>query len=160
MSLAANQDFADLLMCFDDAGVEYLVVGAYALAAHGHVRATGDIDVFVRPTDSNAQCVYNALIEFGAPVAQHGVVAADFAAPGTVYQLGLPPRRIDILTQLSGVSFDEAASESIVGNLANRSVRFPGLLALIKNKRAAGRAKDLADAQVLEAIAAGRPAAE
>lgn len=90
-------------MCFGREGVEYVLVGAYALAFHGSPRATGDIDVFVRATAANGKRIWRALVAFGAPLA-----AGDFATPNLVYQIGLPPRRIDILTDISGVSFEQA----------------------------------------------------
>jgi hypothetical protein len=131
-----------------------VIVGAHALAAHGAPRATGDLDVFVRPDPGNAARVYRALVRFGAPVAAHGVHPEDFAAPGTVYQLGLPPNRIDVITEISGVTYDEAARETIVAHLGPEAVPCMGLDALIRNKRAAGRAKDLADLAVLEELRA------
>ena len=103
-----NEDFREVLILCSDCGVEFLVVGAFALAFHGAPRASGDIDLFVRASSENAGRVFDALIKFGAPLAAHGVQAADFARPGTVYQIGLPPRRIDVLTEISGVTFDEA----------------------------------------------------
>lgn len=103
-----NEDFADMLHCLGEAGVEFVIVGAHALAAHGIARATGDIDIFVKPSAENAERVLAALTAFGAPLDSHGIAPADFARPGLVYQIGLPPRRIDLLTEISGVSFDEA----------------------------------------------------
>src|SRR5215470_12061881 len=97
-----HQDFRDLLVLFADAGVEYVIVGAYALAFHGAPRASGDIDLFVRPTPANAERVFSALQRFGAPLDAAQVTAQDFARPGSVYQIGLPPRSIDILTEISG----------------------------------------------------------
>src|SRR5688572_10331975 len=102
-----NDDFRDLVMLFADQGVEFVIVGAYALAFHGAPRASGDIDVYVRPSAANATKVHDALLAFGAPLAAHGVVASDFARAGSVYQMGLPPRRIDVLTEISGLDFDE-----------------------------------------------------
>src|SRR6266545_367431 len=92
-----HEDFRDLLVLFADAGVEFVIVGAYALAFHGAPRASGDIDLFVRPSAANARRVFAALGRFGAPLESSGVAAADFAQPGAVYQIGLPPRRIDVL---------------------------------------------------------------
>jgi hypothetical protein len=103
-----NEDFLDMLSCLIAAQVEFLVVGAHALAAHGIARATGDIDILVRPSVDNAQRVLAALAAFGAPVAAHGVRQSDFSTLGTVYQIGLPPRRIDLLTEITGLDFDEA----------------------------------------------------
>ena len=93
-----NEDFHDLLVEFSDEGVEFLLVGAFAVAFHGVPRATGDMDVFVRPSSENAKRVHAALARFGAPLKSAGVVQADFEQPGVVYQMGLPPRRIDVLT--------------------------------------------------------------
>ncbi len=145
-----NQDFLDVLEAFARAGVEFLVVGAHALAAHGIPRATGDLDVWVRPTEENAARVMAALAAFGAPLAMHGVVTADFAQPGTVYQMGLPPRRIDVLTQISGVDFEPAWATRTSVSIAGHPVGFLGRDALLVNKRAAGREKDLLDVKMLE----------
>jgi hypothetical protein len=144
-----NEDFVDIASHFIENGVEFLIVGAYALAAHGFPRATGDIDLFVRPTPENAARVFRALVAFGAPVAAHGVTPQDFAVENHVYQMGLPPRRIDVLTSISGVSFDEAATGAIDGQLGPVKIRFIGKAAMARNKVAAGRPKDLADAQLL-----------
>ncbi|HVJ20245.1 MAG TPA: nucleotidyl transferase AbiEii/AbiGii toxin family protein [Polyangiaceae bacterium] len=145
-----NEDFVDIAATFVENDVEFVVVGAYALAAHGFPRATGDIDLFVNPTPENAARVLRALADFGAPIAAHGVKERDFEVEGQVYQLGLPPRRIDILTSLSGITFDEAAAEAIEGSLGPVKVRFIGKRAMARNKLASGRPKDLADAQLLE----------
>ena len=93
-----------------------------------------------------------ALIQFGAPVAAHRIAAADFELPGMVYQIGLPPHRIDLLTKLSGVDFDECLEGAVSAALGTQKVRFIGLRAQIKNKRATGRKKDLADVEVMEAL--------
>lgn len=145
-----NSDFLDLLEAFSEAHVEFLVVGAHALAVHGIPRATGDLDVWVRPSAENAERVMAALAVFGAPIAQHGVTVTDFARAGTVYQLGLPPRRIDVLTQISGVEFDEAWASRVNVSLRGHTISFLGRDALLKNKRAAARPKDLVDAESLE----------
>ena len=145
-----NEDFVDIAKGFVDNGVEFLIVGAYALAAHGFPRTTGDIDLFVRPTPDNAARVFRALADFGAPVAAHGVTQRDFEVEDKVYQLGLPPRRIDILTSISGVSFDEAAADAVEGKLGPVSVRFIGKGAMARNKLASGRPKDLVDAALLQ----------
>jgi hypothetical protein len=100
--------FRDLLVAFAEAGVEFVIVGAYAVAFHGAPRASGDIDVFVRPSPENATRVLSALARFGAPLEAAGLTAVDFTRPGTVYQIGLPPRRIDVMTEISGLTFDEA----------------------------------------------------
>ena len=141
-----HEDFRDLLVLFADAGVEFVIVGAYALAFHGAPRASGDIDLFVRPSLANAQRVFDALARFGAPLESAGVTAGDFAQPGAVYQIGLPPRRIDVLTEISGVTFDEAWTSRVAGEVEGRTVGFIGRAALLKNKEASGRPKDIADA--------------
>jgi len=133
-----NEDFRDLLVLLADGGVEFVIVGAYALAFHGAPRASGDIDLFVRPSPVNAQRVFDVLARFGAPLESAGVAAADFAQPGAVYQIGLPPRRIDLLTEISGLT-------RITAEVEGRTVSFIGREALLKNKEAAGRLKDIAD---------------
>lgn len=147
-----SEDFDDLIAELIDAEVEFVVVGAHALAVHGHVRATGDLDILVRPTAANALKVIAALFRFGAPLSAHGVQQRDFETPGMVYQIGLPPNRIDLLTELSGVDFEEALHDSVTAPLGEHSVRFIGIRAQLKNKKASGRTKDLADAEVLEAL--------
>ena len=141
-----HEDFRDLLVLLADAGVEFVVVGAYALAFHGAPRASGDIDLFVRPAPDNARRVFDALARFGAPLAAAGISAGDFARPGLVYQIGLPPRRVDILTEISGVTFDEAWVSRAAGEVEGRTVGFIGRAALLRNKEASGRPKDIADA--------------
>jgi len=129
-----NDDFRDMLDALAGAKVEFLVVGAHALAVHGVVRATGDLDIFVRPTRENGERLMTALRAFGAPVIAHGVSAPDFEQPDNVYQIGLPPRRIDLLTGITGVAFEDAIGRD----------------ALLRNKRATGRDKDRVDADLLE----------
>lgn len=145
-----NEDFADVIRAFSDQAVDFIVVGAHAMAAHGVVRSTGDLDLLVRPTAENAQRVVRALIAFGAPLASHGVTEADFARPGTVYQLGLPPNRIDVLTQISGVDYEETSASSESTTVSGLVFRVPGRATMIRNKKAAGRPKDIEDARLLE----------
>ncbi len=154
MNPDVNEDFEDVLAALSAEQCEFVVVGAHALAAHGAPRATGDLDVLVRPSPDNATRVFRALVRFGAPLAAHGVAAKDFEVVGTVYQIGLPPRRIDLLTSLSGVTFDEAIASTISGRVGAQEVRCIGIDAMIRNKRASGRTKDLADAEVLEELRA------
>lgn len=147
-----SDDFGEMLDALSAAGAEFLVVGAHALAGHGVVRFSGDIDLWVRPSAENARTVIEALTAFGAPLAAHGVTATDFTTPGTVYQLGVVPNRIDLLTSIDGVSFDEAWRGRVETMVVGRRVAIIGVDDLLRNKRAAGRAKDLADAEALEAM--------
>jgi hypothetical protein len=142
-----NQDFLDLLRAFIDHDVRFLVVGAYALGVHGRPRATGDLDVWVDPTPENAANLILALDAFGAPPGQ--VTVDDFSRPGIVFQMGLPPLRIDVLTDLSGVTFAEAWPGRIQAQFDSLIVDVIGRDAFIKNKRAAGRARDLGDIEAL-----------
>lgn len=143
-----NQDFLDLLHAFIDAEVRFLVVGAYALALHAKPRATGDLDLWIEPTAENAARVMQALGGLGAPLSQ--VSAKDFTTPGLVFQIGVPPRRIDILTNLTGLTFREAWDDRLLHKFGDCKVCFLGKQSFIKNKRALGRAKDLADLESIE----------
>ena len=138
-----NPDFVDLLRAFSAADVRFLVVGAYALAHHGRPRATGDLDVWVDPTPANAAFVMQALAAFGAPLTE--VSEADFARPGVVFQIGVPPGRIDVLTELTGLAFADAWAGRERAQFGELAVDYIGRDAFIRNKRATGRAKDLAD---------------
>ena len=150
-------DFRDVLVCLYDAEVEFMVIGGYAVAHHGHVRATKDIDVFVRPTRENAAKVMLALEAFGAPLAALAIDADDFATPGKVIQLGVPPLRIDILTAATALDFEDASQTTGRLNIDGRPVAVIGLDALLKNKRAAGRPQVLADATSLERLRTLKP---
>ena len=142
-----NPDFVDLLRAFIAADVRFLVVGAYALAVHGRPRATGDLDIWVEATPENASRVMRALAAFGAPLSE--LSEADFAGPGVTYQIGLPPGRIDILTELTGLTFAEAWPDRVSRAFGDLQVDFIGRDAFIRNKRATGRTKDLADTEGL-----------
>lgn len=139
-----------MIHALNNAGVEYLVVGAHAMAVHGVPRATGDFDIWVNPSPDNADRVIEALDEFGAPVAAHGITVEDLAKPDTVYQIGLPPRRIDLMTGISGVQFADAWPARIIVELEGAHIPCIGLSDLVKNKRASGRTKDLVDLEILE----------
>jgi hypothetical protein len=143
-----NQDFVDLLRAFAARDVRFLIVGAYALALHGRPRATGDLDVWIDATPENAGRVMAALAAFGAPLEQ--VREADFSRPGIVYQIGVAPGRIDILTQLTGLTFDEAWAGRVRHALGDANADFIGRDAFLRNKRATGRAKDLGDIEGME----------
>lgn len=142
-----NQDFLDLLRAFTDRNVRFLIVGAYTLGVHGRPRATGDLDVWVDPTPENARNIMLALEQFGAPPGQ--VTADDFSRPGVVFQMGLPPVRIDVMTELTGLTFDEAWPTRTRAEFGPVTADVLGRDAFIKNKRATGRLKDLGDLESL-----------
>jgi len=146
------EDFRDLLVELHDAGVEFVVLGGHAVAYHGHPRATKDLDVLVRASPANAARVYRALASFGAPLALFEVGEADFATYAGVLQIGLPPRRIDILNRADGITFDDAIAGQDAFDVEGRRIRVIGLSALLKNKRASAREQDLADVNALETI--------
>ena len=142
-----HKDLREFIGLLNSHGVEYLVVGGYALAFHGVPRYTGDIDLFVRASPENAARVERALAAFG--FSSLGLGAADFVQPGPVIQLGLPPNRIDLLTSLTGVDFDEAWAGRAPGELDGLPVCYIGRAAFVKNKRVTGRAQDRADLERL-----------
>jgi len=127
--------------------VDFILVGAYALAAHGYPRATGDIDIWIKAGKDNSSKVYKALKRFGAPLQQ--IKADDFAVEGIIFQIGVAPRRIDIITQVTGVSFEEADKDKIIVEIEDLKLPVISLDNLIKNKNATGREKDRLDAQFL-----------
>lgn len=139
-----------MLAALQGEGAAFLVVGAHALAVHGVIRTTGDLDIWVRPDSENAQRVWRALAGFGAPVEAMGLTLQDLSTPGTVYQVGLPPKRIDILTEISGVEFDEAWESKIVQEADGLTIPFLSRQDLLRNKQASGRTKDLADIELLQ----------
>lgn len=138
-----NPDFEALLAELNGADARFLVVGAYAVALHSRPRATGDLDLWVEPTPTNAARVHRALRAFGAPLAD--LSETDLQQPDLVYQIGVPPRRIDILTSLDGLTFSEAWPSRVQGALGRVACSFLGRADLIRNKRATGRPRDLAD---------------
>lgn len=144
-----NEDFRDLLAALLEAGVRFLVVGAHAMAVHGVPRATGDLDVWIAADADNGERVWTALLRFGAPVAAMGVRREDLTRPDVVVQIGLPPRRIDLLTSITGVAFDGAWADRVTHDVEGLAIPFLGRAALVRNKRATGRAKDLADLEAL-----------
>lgn len=145
--MEVQKDFRDLLELFNRNKVKYIIVGAYALAFHGIPRFTGDIDILVNQLPENADLIVKSLFEFG--FGSLDLSPDDFMQPENVIQLGVPPVRIDILTSITGVSWEEADSDKESGVYGDLSVYFLGRQQYIKNKRATGRRKDLAD---LEAI--------
>jgi hypothetical protein len=153
-----NPDFRDMLSEFSAAGVEYLIVGGYAVAHHGYVRATGDLDFWVRRTPENADCVLRALAAFGAPAGL--VTRDDLLNPDIVAQIGVEPNRIDILSDIDGVEFDDAYPSRIVARVDDVEIPFVGLQHLLQNKRATGRPEDATDADRLEKARSGRAASD
>ena len=138
-----SSDYRDLIAEFNAHNVEFLVVGAHALAAHGHVRATKDLDVWVRPSLDNAKRVIAALRSFGA--ALHDLSIDDLANPGVIFQMGVEPVRIDVLTMIDAVTFDEAWSRRLQTTFADQPVSVLSRQDLITNKTAAAREQDVAD---------------
>lgn len=143
-------DFRDLLRAFVDHDVRFLVVGAYALAVHGRPRGTGDLDLWIDATPVNGARAYDALRAFGAPL--RDLTVADLSAPGVVFQIGLPPLRVDVLTAISGVRFAAAWPRRVPAIFEGVSVSVIGAKDFAVNKRATGRLKDLADVAAIEAL--------
>jgi hypothetical protein len=143
-----NPDFRDMLSALSSEDAEFLLVGAYALAAHGLPRATGDMDIWIRRSEENAVRVRRALRRFGAPLT--GLTKDDLKTPNLVLQIGVAPRRIDILTSIDAVQFDEAWSDRQVIEVEGLTIGVLGRSHLIQSKRAAGRPQDLADVAWLE----------
>jgi len=152
-----NEDYKEMLQALAAEKVSFLLVGAYALAAHGYPRATMDIDIWVMPSPDNADAVLRAIRRFGAPL--HNLTKADLEKEGTVFQIGVAPRRIDIITAASGLTFAEASSHATAVEIEGIAVRIPSIADLIRNKRASGRTKDIADAEALEELIGAEPSA-
>lgn len=144
-----NRDFLDFLSALIAVEARFLVVGAHALAVHGMPRATGDMDVWIDRSAENASLVWRAMETFGAPAAALGIRQSDLEAPDVVVQIGLPPRRIDVLTGVTGVEFEDAWAGRVVHRVEELHVPFLGREALVRNKRATGRLKDLGDLEAL-----------
>ena len=143
-----SSDYKDILSAFEDWGVEYLVVGAHAMAFHGVARSTGDIDLWVKCDADNSVKVYGAMTDFGAPL--EDTHKTYFDTPGNVFQIGVAPNRIDILTAIDGVVFSEAYE-------SREKIEIDGLIVpvinrhhLIMNKQAVGRPQDLVDIELLK----------
>lgn len=145
-----NRDFKDLLAALSAHDVRFLIVGGYAVTFHARPRFTKDLDVWVEPTAANSERVFAALAKFGAPLTAHGVAAKDFATPGSFYQLGLPPNRIDILTTVDGLSFAPCWERRVAAQFGNEPVFYLSREDLLVNKRTVGRPQDLEDIKALE----------
>jgi hypothetical protein len=143
-----NQDYKEMLSLLLENNVKFLLVGAYALAVHGYPRATGDIDIFVKPDPENSKFVLKTLNDFGAPLS--GITSTDFEEPGIILQIGVAPRRIDIITEIDGLSFEEASIGQEIVEINNLKIPVISKLNLIRNKRSTGRDKDIIDANNLE----------
>lgn len=146
--MAVNRDFSDLFAGLNAEGAEFLVIGGYALAAHGAPRFTKDLDLWIRATPENAQRVWRALDGFGAPLGN--LELQDLHTPGVVFQIGIAPNRIDVLTSADGVEFEAAWARRMEGQYDGHPVPILGKEDLIANKRAAGRTQDLADIEALQ----------
>ena len=140
-------DFSEFVESFIAHEVEFLIVGGYAVAAHGHPKATGDLDAWILVSQANSERVITALTSFGFELPE--LSADDFRKPDMVVQLGYPPNRIDILTAIDGVTFVEAWPNRVEMNLNGSAVPFIGRVDLIRNKLASGRPRDIADAEAL-----------
>lgn len=146
--MEVQQDFRELLALFNARQIDYIVVGAHALAFHGAPRYTGDLDILVRPDGENAKRILKVLDEFGFGAL--GLTIEDFSAPDKVVQLGVAPVRIDLVTSLTGLSWEEAAAGQVKGTYGDVAVHYLGRKEFIRNKRAIGRKKDLADLEALD----------
>ncbi|MEW6201287.1 MAG: hypothetical protein AB1546_04885 [bacterium] len=146
--METQQDFKELLALFNFHEVEFVIIGAHALAFHGVPRYTSDMDIYVRQDKENAQRVLAALTDFGFGAV--GLSEKDFLEPDKIIQLGYPPVRIDLLTSISGVSWEEVAAHWVVGEYGDIPVHYIGREQFIANKRACGRTKDLADIEAIE----------
>ena len=147
MESRLNRDYNDILSALCAEGAEFLVVGAYAVGVHGIPRATGDIDIWVRPTSENARRVMRALKRFGAALLD--LTEEDLATDDTVFQMGVAPSRIDVITGISGVTFDQAWPSRVTVAIEGLAVPVIGRDDLLRNKAASGRPKDLADLAAL-----------
>jgi hypothetical protein len=145
--MEVQPDFRDLLALLNAHGVDYVIVGAHALAYHGAPRYTGDMDVYVRSDIENARRIMTALKDFGFETL--GLAESDFSAPDRTIQLGNPPVRVDLVTSLTGVSWDEVSAHKVAGKYGDVPVHYIGRREFVANKRACGRKKDLADLEAL-----------
>jgi hypothetical protein len=145
--MSVNPDFRDLFAALNGAQAEFMIVGGYALAVHGVPRFTKDLDVWVRASNANADRVWSALDSSGAPFGD--LKREELSAPGIIFQMGVPPNRIDIITGIDGVTFDEAWNQCIHSAYGDQSVRVIGIEDLIRNKSATGRPQDALDVDTL-----------
>ena len=145
-----NRDYRDMIECLQREGVEFMLVGGYAVALHGWPRTTFDIDFWIMANPQNAAAVMRALKAFGAPLMD--LTEEDFHRPGMVFQIGTEPQRIDILSAVSGVAYEDAVSRALKMEVDGLTLKVISLDDLIANKRASGRPKDIVDAMTLEKL--------
>ncbi len=143
-----NEDYKDILQLLLKDKVKFLVVGAYALGVHGYPRATGDIDIWVEASPTNAKKIFEVLVKFGSPVKE--ISQETFSNKGIIFQIGLPPRRIDFITDIDGVTFKSAYKNREIVILQALKIPFLSLKDLIRNKQSTGRTKDLLDVEYLK----------
>ncbi len=143
-----NSDFKELLKIFGEAKVKYLIIGGYAVAKHAEPRYTKDLDIWISNTRENAERVYSALKEFGAPL--NNITIEDFTIPTLVFQIGIEPSRIDILMSLTELDFDECWERRATAEIGEIEIHFISIDDLIFNKKLAARPQDLRDAENLE----------
>jgi len=145
-----NSDFSDLLRIFNDHNVRYMVIGGYAVVQYAEPRFTKDLEVLISTDTANAEAVYNALREFGAPLT--GLTSKDFAEEGFFFQMGVPPVRVDVLMGIPGIRFEECWKRRLEVDFEGLKVIFISKQDLIASKRAAGRPQDLIDADLLSQV--------
>ena len=145
-----NADYIDMLKCLNKAGVDYILVGGWAVNMYGYIRATVDLDIWILADPENAKKVYRAVAEFGAPVSE--MKPEEFAEYGMIFQIGVAPCRVDIISKISGVSYADAVNRAVPKTIDGVPVRIISLDDLIANKKASGRTKDIADVEVLEGL--------
>ena len=138
-----HEDFEEFLQLLNDEKVEYVIVGGYAVAFHGYVRATQDIDLFYKNSENNVLSIQKALLRFGIPTTSEQLI--DFKDPGSIIRMGSPPVKIEMINSISGLSFNEVWKNKISGNYGTVPVHFISYEDLLKNKRESGRPKDIAD---------------
>jgi len=142
-----NEDYKEMLQLLLEEQVDFMIVGAYALGTHGYPRATGDIDIWVKPDIINSKKLYNALVRFGAPLGQ--IQIDEFSTEGVIFQIGVIPRRIDIITKIDGITYEEADEDKIIVEIEDLKIPVISLEKLIRNKIATGREKDQLDIKTL-----------
>ncbi len=142
-----NKDYKEMLQILLEENVKFIIVGAYALAVYGYPRATGDIDIWIEAEKDNSKKIINSLIKFGAPL--ENITEKDFQQEDVIFQIGVAPRRIDIITSIDGVEFDEAYKDKIIIEINGLKIPILSFEKLIKNKESTGREKDKLDAKML-----------